>query len=68
MKAIAAGYLLHAAEDDTDDLWITELWESQEAHAASLKNEKVLELMGRCRDLIAGGSGVKVRPLRGKEF
>lgn len=61
-------YILHAAEDDPDDLWITELWESQEAHAASLKNEKVLELIGRCRHLIAGGSAVKVRPFGGKGF
>ncbi|MDF2716275.1 MAG: Antibiotic biosynthesis monooxygenase [Paenibacillus sp.] len=61
-------YILHAAEDDPDDLWITELWESREAHVASLKNEKVLELIGRCRHLIAEGSAVKVRPLGGKGF
>lgn len=61
-------YILHAAEDDPNDLWITELWESQEFHAASLKNEKVLELIGRCRPLIAEGSAVKVRPLGGKGF
>lgn len=61
-------YILHSAEDDPDDLWITELWESQEAHAASLKNEKVTELIGRCRHLIAGASSVKVRPLGGKGF
>lgn len=58
-------YILHEAEDDPDVLWITELWENQEAHAASLKNEKVLELIGRCRHLIAGASAVKVRPLGG---
>ncbi|QHW29423.1 antibiotic biosynthesis monooxygenase [Paenibacillus rhizovicinus] len=61
-------YILHAAEEDPNDLWITELWESQEFHAASLQNEKVLELIGRCRHLIAGGSAVKVRPLGGKGF
>ncbi|WP_068500276.1 putative quinol monooxygenase [Paenibacillus kribbensis] len=61
-------YILHAAQDDLDDLWITELWESQEAHAASLKNEKVLELIGRCRHLIAEASTIKVQPLGGKGF
>lgn len=61
-------YIIHAAEDHPDDLWITELWESKEAHAASLKNEKVLELIGRCRYLIAGGSAINVRPLGGKGF
>ncbi|MDO3676552.1 putative quinol monooxygenase [Paenibacillus ehimensis] len=61
-------YILHEAEDDPDVLWITELWESQEAHAASLKNEKVRELIGRCRHLIAEVGGVKVRPIGGKGF
>ncbi|KEQ24124.1 MULTISPECIES: putative quinol monooxygenase [Paenibacillus] len=61
-------YILHEAEDEPDVLWITELWESQEAHAASLKNEKVRELIGRCRHLIAEAGGVKVRPIGGKGF
>ncbi|WP_163853191.1 putative quinol monooxygenase [Paenibacillus elgii] len=61
-------YILHEAEDEPDVLWITELWESQEAHAASLKNEKVRELIGRCRHLIADAGGVKVRPIGGKGF
>ncbi|MCP1312467.1 putative quinol monooxygenase [Paenibacillus tyrfis] len=61
-------YILHEAEEDPDVLWITELWESQEAHAASLKNEKVRELIGRCRHLIADVGGVKVRPIGGKGF
>ncbi|GAA8913467.1 hypothetical protein HpSIM50_15520 [Helicobacter pylori] len=61
-------YILHEAEDDPDVLWITELWESQEAHAASLKNEKVRELIRRCRHLIAEAGGVKVRPIGGKGF
>lgn len=61
-------YILHEAEDSPDDLWITELWENKEAHAASLKNEKVLELINRCRPLIAGGSAIKVKPIGGKGF
>ncbi|MFB6366106.1 putative quinol monooxygenase [Paenibacillus elgii] len=61
-------YILHEAEEDPDVLWITELWESQEAHAASLKNEKVRELIGHCRHLIAEVGGVKVRPIGGKGF
>ncbi|MFB0843715.1 putative quinol monooxygenase [Paenibacillus oleatilyticus] len=61
-------YILHEAEEDPDVLWITELWESQEVHAASLKNENVRELIGRCRHLIADVGGVKVRPIGGKGF
>ncbi|WP_138750936.1 putative quinol monooxygenase [Paenibacillus sinopodophylli] len=61
-------YILHEAEDDPDVLWITELWVSKEAHAASLKNEKVRALIGSCQHLIAGGDAVKVRPIGGKGF
>ncbi|MCP3773036.1 antibiotic biosynthesis monooxygenase [Paenibacillus sp. MZ04-78.2] len=61
-------YILHEAEEDPDVLWITELWESREAHAASLKNEKVRELIGRCQHLIEEVGGVKVRPIGGKGF
>lgn len=49
-----------------DVLWIMELWESAEAHAASLKNEKVLAIIQRCRPLIAEVSAVPVRPIGGK--
>ncbi len=61
-------YILHEAEENPDDLWITELWESQEAHAASLKNDKVLAVISRCRPLIAGIDGIKVRPIGGKGY
>ncbi|WP_244865123.1 hypothetical protein [Xylanibacillus composti] len=47
-------------------MWITELWESKEAHAASLQNEQVRELINRCRPLIAGIDGIQVRPIGGK--
>jgi len=61
-------YILHEAEDEPDVLWVTELWESKEAHAASLKDEKVLAVIQRCRHLIAGAEAVKVRPIGGKGF
>ncbi len=59
-------YVINESVDESDTLWITELWESEEAHAASLKNEKVLAVIQRCRPLIAGVKPVKVRPLGGK--
>ncbi|MDQ0114482.1 putative quinol monooxygenase [Paenibacillus harenae] len=59
-------YILNEAVDDPDVLWIMELWESAEAHAASLKNEKVIAVIQRCRPLIAGASAVPVRPIGGK--
>ncbi|CAI6033426.1 putative quinol monooxygenase [Cohnella sp. JJ-181] len=61
-------YIIHASEENEDDLWITELWVDKEAHAASLQNEAVRALIGRCRPLIADFGGIKVRPLGGKGF
>ncbi len=59
-------YIINESVDEPDVLWITELWESEEAHAASLKNEGVLAVIQRCRPLIAGVKPVKLRPLGGK--
>ncbi|MDQ6423520.1 putative quinol monooxygenase [Paenibacillus sp. LHD-117] len=59
-------YIVNEAVEDLDTLWIMELWENQEAHAASLKNEKVLAVIQSCRPLIAGVSAVPVRPIGGK--
>ncbi|MDI4645964.1 putative quinol monooxygenase [Cohnella hashimotonis] len=59
-------YIVHEAEEEPDVLWITELWESREAHAASLQNEQVRELIGRCMPLIAEAGGIKVKPIGGK--
>lgn len=61
-------YIINEAVEDPDTLWIMELWESKEAHAASLQNEKVLGVISRCRPLIADVGGVPVRPIGGKGF
>ncbi|GBG10709.1 antibiotic biosynthesis monooxygenase [Paenibacillus agaridevorans] len=59
-------YILNESEEDPDALWIMELWENKEAHAASLKNEKVRALIQSCMPLIAGTSSVPIRPIGGK--
>lgn len=59
-------YIINEAVDDPDVLWVMELWESAEAHAASLKNEKVVALIQQCRPLIADAFAVPVRPIGGK--
>lgn len=54
------------AEDLTnpDALWITEVWDSQELHAASLQLPGVQAAIARGRPLIAGfGSRTETRPL-----
>jgi quinol monooxygenase YgiN len=56
------------AEDlaDADALWVTEIWESKEAHQASLSLPVVRDAIARGRPLIAGfDSGAQTRPISG---
>ncbi len=58
-------YIIHEAVDDEDTIWITELWRDEEAHAASLRNEQVLAIIGQARPLIAAIDPIRVRPVGG---
>jgi len=49
-------YVVAADPEDPDGLWITEVWESQEHHRASLSLPAVQAAIGRGRPLIAGFS------------
>ncbi len=60
-------YLVSRDPDDADAVWVTEVWESAEAHRASLGLVAVQELIGRARPLIAGmGERFEHRPIGGK--
>lgn len=47
-------YVIAADAGDPDGVWITEVWDSPEAHKASLANPAVGELIAKARPLIAG--------------
>jgi quinol monooxygenase YgiN len=47
-------YVVAEDANDPDLLWVTEVWESADAHAASLDLEEVRAAIGRGRPLIAG--------------
>lgn len=56
------------AEDaaDADAVWVTEVWESQEQHRASLSLPGVQQAIARGRPLIAGfGERFETRPIDG---
>ena len=56
------------AEDlaDANALWVTEIWESKEAHQASLSLPVVREAIGKGRPLIASfDSTAQTRPISG---
>lgn len=51
---------------DADGIWITEVWDSRESHAASLSLPAVRAAIARARPLIAGfESGTETEPVGG---
>lgn len=47
-------YVVATDPSDADAIWVTEVWESQAAHQASLSLPAVREAIGKGRPLIAG--------------
>lgn len=45
-------YLVALDETDADGVWVTEVWESEAAHAASLELDRVREQIARARPLL----------------
>ena len=57
-------YVVGKDVGNPDVLWITELWDSQASHAASLKLPHVRETITRAKPLIAGfGQSVVIEPV-----
>lgn len=57
-------YLMAEDLSDSDSIWITEVWESKAAHAASLDLPTVREAIGIAREHIIGfGTRVETRPI-----
>lgn len=47
-------YIVANDQADPDALWITEVWDNEESHKASLSLPQVREAIGKARPLIAG--------------
>jgi quinol monooxygenase YgiN len=59
-------YIIAQDPSDPDALWITEVWDSKESHAASLKLPSVQAAIARARPIIAGFSNQTITtPLGG---
>jgi quinol monooxygenase YgiN len=57
-------YLVSKDADHPDLVWVIELWNSQESHAASLKLSQVREAITKARPLIAGfGQSAVIEPV-----
>jgi quinol monooxygenase YgiN len=60
-------YLIAEDQQDPTSIWITEVWETKEAHAASLELPGVQQAIGSARPHITGfGTRIETKPvLRG---
>lgn len=59
-------YIVAKDAADADGIWITEVWDSKESHAASLKLPSVRDAITRAKPLIAGfGQGTTTTPVGG---
>src|SRR5687768_17402496 len=59
-------YIVGTAPDDPDAVWATEVWESKEAHEASLKLDSVRSAIQRALPLLAGPpEGTEFTPIDG---
>ena len=60
-------YLIGEDSANPDAIWIVELWDSKEAHAASLQLPEVQAAIKKGRPLIAGfGTRAEFRPVRAR--
>lgn len=59
-------YIVYKLPGESDKVGVFEVWESREAHRASLELESVRSLIERARPLIAGPpESVEIEPLAG---
>ena len=58
-------YAIAADDEDENAIWVTEIWESSEAHKKSLELPSVQEAVGKGRELIAGIGQRKIVSPRG---
>jgi len=62
-------YIVYKDADDDGAVWVTELWQSKEAHDASLTLPEVRELIGKAMPLLVGSpEGSTLIPVTGKGF
>ena len=60
-------YVINRSPEDPDAIWVYEVWESKEAHAASLQLESVRDTIQLAMPLIAGFSDrVELLPVGGQ--
>ena len=60
-------YLVNVSPDEPDTIWVTEVWDSQEHHRASLFIEGVPDVIARAMPLLAARpEQIRLTPIGGK--
>lgn len=60
-------YIVAQDPTDPDAIWVTEVWDSQESHQASLSLPSVQQAISRGKPLIAGfGERFETKPIGGQ--
>lgn len=59
-------YVVNISNNESNSVWVTEIWTDTEAHQASLSLEGAQELIKRARPIIAGIEQIKLHPVGGK--
>ena len=59
-------YVVNVSPAEPDTLWVTEVWDSQAAHAASLTRDDIKALIERGRPMIVSGERIETMPVGGK--
>ena len=52
-----SSYLVGVASDDPDTIWVSEVWDSKQAHDASLQLPEVREAISRAMPMLTGEFG-----------
>jgi quinol monooxygenase YgiN len=56
----AISYIMPKDATDVNAVWVTEIWDSEASHAASLTMTAVKDTIARCRPMIVGFEKVAV--------
>jgi quinol monooxygenase YgiN len=60
-------YLVSESTDDSNVVWVIDLWSSQEEHAAALKAPELRPFVEKARPLLEGmPEQIEIRPIGGK--
>lgn len=59
-------YIVNIPDNEPDSVWVTEIWDDQSTHQASLSQDEAKVLIQKARPLITGVEQIKLHAVGGK--